>query len=374
MKTKIYSLVIVSISLLSLTFCKNSDEKPEERDPNIKLSVKASVETIPVNAKKNDDAADDPAIWVNPVHPERSFVIGTDKKSGLYVYDLQGQVVSFINAGLVNNVDVRDSIQTPEGHIILVACSNRTDNTVKLYKLNPQNGKLSSVNENGLPSNLKEVYGFCLYHEKRTKKVYAFVNGKSGTIEQWLLNAENSNKINGKFVRTLKVDTQPEGMVADDEKGSLYVGEEARGVWKFNAAAEANNKPQFLKKSGSDNPKIKYDVEGITLFYQPNGKGYLIVSSQGNYSYAVFEREGNNKYLFSFFIDNGNIDGVEETDGIDVTNQYLGEQFPNGMFVVQDGFNFDNDTLKAQNFKYIDWREIANVSDNKLLSDSSYVW
>jgi 3-phytase len=65
---------------------------------------------------------------------------------------------------------------------------------------------------------------------------------------------------------------------------------------------------------------------------------------------------------------------VEETDGIDVTNQYLGEQFPNGMFVVQDGFNFENDTLQPQNFKYIDWREIAKVPDNKLLSDSSYVW
>lgn len=374
MKIKIYSIIIVSFTLFSLVHCKNNDEKPEERDPNITLAVKASVETQPVKATKNDDAADDPAIWANPLHPEKSFIIGTDKKSGLYVYNLKGEVVSFHKAGLANNVDVRDSIQTPEGIIILVACSNRTNNTIGLYKLNPKNGKLSSVNKNGLASNLKDIYGFCLYHEKKTGRVYAFVNGKSGAIEQWLLNAKSNNEINGKLVRTLKVETQPEGMVADDENGFLYVGEEERGIWKFNANAEATIKSSFVAQSGSDNHNIKYDVEGLTLFYQPNGKGYLIASSQGNYSYAVFERQGNNKYLFSFFIDNGTIDGVEETDGIDVTNQYLGEQFPNGMFVVQDGFNFENDTLQPQNFKYIDWREIAKVPDNKLLSDSSYVW
>src|SRR5690349_1849047 len=44
------------------------------------------LETVPV--ANPEDAADDPAIWVNPKDPAKSAVIGTDKKGGLYVYDL----------------------------------------------------------------------------------------------------------------------------------------------------------------------------------------------------------------------------------------------------------------------------------------------
>jgi 3-phytase len=37
------------------------------------------------------DAADDPAIWVHPVDPALSLVLGTDKKGGLNVFDLEGK-------------------------------------------------------------------------------------------------------------------------------------------------------------------------------------------------------------------------------------------------------------------------------------------
>ena len=33
------------------------------------------------------DAADDPAIWVNPYNSTNSLVFGTDKRSGIYTFD-----------------------------------------------------------------------------------------------------------------------------------------------------------------------------------------------------------------------------------------------------------------------------------------------
>jgi 3-phytase len=48
----------------------------------------AGVETEPV--PNMGDAADDPAIWVHPVDPALSLVLGTDKKGGLNVFDLEG--------------------------------------------------------------------------------------------------------------------------------------------------------------------------------------------------------------------------------------------------------------------------------------------
>ena len=51
-------------------------------------TVSYLAETEPVVT--NDDAADDPAIWINLDNIDNSLIFGTDKKSGIYVYDLYG--------------------------------------------------------------------------------------------------------------------------------------------------------------------------------------------------------------------------------------------------------------------------------------------
>jgi hypothetical protein len=60
-----------------------------------------------------------------------------------------------------------------------------------------------------------------------------------------------------------------------------------------------------------------------------------------------------------------NIDGVTNTDGIDVTNVSLGSAFPFGMFVVQDGTN----PGANQNFKFIPWERIAKRITPPLMID-----
>jgi len=63
----------------------------------------AETETVP---SRGDDA-DDPAIWVHPDNPELSLVLGTDKKGGLNVFDLDGRRVQIASDGCrPNNVDV----------------------------------------------------------------------------------------------------------------------------------------------------------------------------------------------------------------------------------------------------------------------------
>ena len=87
-----------------------------------------------------------------------------------------------------------------------------------------------------------------------------------------------------------------------------------------------------------------------------------MLSSQGNFSYAVFDRAGDNAFLGSFkIVDGSGMDGVEETDGLEVIAGNFGPDFPEGMLVVQDGFNYDDQTLRPQNFKLIDWREVISA-------------
>ena len=110
-----------------------------------------------------------------------------------------------------------------------------------------------------------------------------------------------------------------------------------------------------------DNQNIKYDIEGMAIYSLPEGEGYLVASSQGNSTYAFFERKAPNKYLGSISIISGDaIDGSEETDGLDVVNFAIGDRYPKGLLVVQDGSNKDNGIAAAQNYKIISWESVAS--------------
>jgi 3-phytase len=125
--------------------------------------------------------------------------------------------------------------------------------------------------------------------------------------------------------------------------------------------------------SDMTNSKLKADIEGLTIYYGKNKGGYLIASSQGNNSFAVFRRDGSNKYLGSFMIaQGGNVDGVSDTDGIDVLNLSLGSDYPKGVFIAQDGFNYEGETVVNQNFKLVNWNDIASQFKPWLLIDNTY--
>jgi 3-phytase len=209
-----------------------------------------------------------------------------------------------------------------------------------------------------IQSAFSEVYGFCLYHDLASRTVYAIVNNKEGLVEQWRLFSRDGLKLEGELSRTFRAGaTQLEGCVGDDELGWLYIGEEVRGFWKFRAHPDSAANGILIDSVKS--AYLKEDIEGITILYGPEGKGYVIVSSQGNNSYAVYRREGANEYLGTFVIDDGeSIDGVAETDGIDVLAQPLGPLFPQGIFIAQDGFNRDGGKAVNQNFKAVRWEKI----------------
>ena len=368
-KNKLTYFIFVVMFLLGCHSKVTNNDKHEITD----TIIYADAETTPVTSRYGEDAADDPAIWIHPSDAAKSMVIGTNKKAGLCVYNLQGDELYFYPVGRANNADVRYNFTFDNNNSIdIVGASNRTNNTVIIMGINPETRELFDVAAREIPSRVDEVYGFCLYFDPATKKHYAFVNGKEGKIEQWELFDNGNQQIDAKIVRNLKVDSQPEGMVADDELGYLYVGEEMKGIWKFRAGADQSNEKSFLAMSDTTNHDISYDIEGLAIYYGSQKNGYLIASSQGNYRYAIYERGGDNAYITSFSIKDKLIDGVEETDGLDVTNVSLGDLYPHGLLVVQDGFNYEGDSLLNQNFKYVRWDKIAKLTAPNLLMDSQF--
>jgi len=187
----------------------------------------------------------------------------------------------------------------------------------------------------------------------RSGQYYFFVNHKDGSIEQYLL-GEKTGAISATKVRALKLKSTPEGCVADDEVGTFFVAEERTGIWKFSAEPNGGDERTLIAKVGDHG--LKADVEGLTIYYASDGRGYLIASSQGSNVFKVYDRRPPHHFILTIDPKPGKIDDVNDTDGIAVTNRPTSDLFPKGFLVVQDGSNAGG---KNQNFKVYGWEDIA---------------
>ena len=348
-KQTLYTFVAIGGLVLAAVLSFVNHRSKANAAPNV-LEVAAAVETDPVNTK--GDAADDPTLWVNPSDPSQSLVIGTNKQRGLGVYDLSGKEIQFLADGQLNNVDHRDDFPLEGKKVPLVTASNRSDKSISIYKINAETRRLENVADGQIKT--FDAYGSCMYKSNKTGKFYYIVTSKQGMAEQYEL-FDTGKGVSARRVRQIKVGTQLEGCVADDELGHLYIGEEHVGIWKYQAepdAEPARVKVDLVSPAGN----LVADVEGLTIAYGSDGKGYLIASSQGNNTFVIYRREGDNAYVKSFRIVAGKVDNVTETDGIHVTTANLGPLFPKGVFIAQDGVN----DKANQNFKLVPWHLIAS--------------
>ncbi|WP_088183794.1 phytase [Sphingobium sp. Z007] len=315
------------------------------------VSVTARGETTPVGTS-NADAADDPAIWRNAADPAQSLIVGTDKKAGLYVYGLDGKTRAFLDAGRVNNVDLKDGVAIGGAPGILVAASDRNDIAhakIALFRLDPASAKLTALGK--VDGGAGEAYGVCLGRDAGI--LSAFIVLKDGTINQVAIDASSATP-SGKIVRTMKLGTQSEGCAVDDRTGTLYVAEEDVGLWRFDARATGSTTP--TKIAAADGKNLVMDAEGVAIAPVGEKDGYVLVSSQGDNAYVLY-RISDDSYVGRFRVVDGAIGGSEETDGIELMLGDFGPAYPGGLFIAQDGHN----AAAAQNFKLVAWDDIVKA-------------
>lgn len=321
------------------------------------IAVVPDVETVPV--EDFGDAADDIAIWAHPKDPNLGLVIGTNKKRGLDVYDLTGKRIQSLEDGRVNNVDLREGFKLGGRDVALVAVSNRTYKSLGLYLVDPQSRRLVNVADGVIDVGLGDPYGLCMYRSARSGETYVFVNDSDGKFRQFRLIAAGE-KVKAEVVREFALESQTEGCVADDANGALYLGEEDVGLWRYSAEPDGGTARKSIDTTNGGH--LTADVEGMGLYLQADGKGWLVVSSQGSNDYAVYRRDGNNEYVGRFSVvanDASGIDGISETDGLDVSSANLGGLYAQGIFIAQDGRNIT--PSERQNFKFVAWAKIASA-------------
>jgi 3-phytase len=306
--------------------------------------VEATLETEPVVS--DDDAADDICIWENPNDATKSIVVATDKKYGLITYDLQGKKLHQYAVGRPNNVALFTPNNILNNDLPLICASNRTQETITFAFLKPD-GSLTEIQNIEVP--LKEVYGITTY---LAEQPYIIVSTKKGRVWQYQIGLQGK-KVCMALVRKLKFGKTVEGLVVDPNTKKLYVAEEERGLWQLNALPwQAEEKTMILEV---DKDKLKPDFEGLALRENEDGSGWIVMSIQGSNAYAFIDRQRLQlKNIIQ--IKDGVVDGVQETDGLDVTSLKT-PTFPNGLLIVQDGENGD----APQNFKYVNWDHIKSL-------------
>lgn len=178
-----------------------------------------------------------------------------------------------------------------------------------------------------------------------------------------------------------------EGLTVDQRSGVLYAAQEDVGLWRMQLPF-GTAEPRLIDRvkdygvhdaydpeteecapvdaddRGFGGSVLEADAEGVDLYYGPGATGYLIVSSQGDDTFAVYERHGRNRLVGTFSIDG--VDGADEingSDGLAVTNRVVGDH-RDGLLVTHDepetGDGVDGDR-DATNFSYVDWDDIADA-------------
>ena len=332
------------------------------------VEVEAIYETPPVVTK--GDAADDPAIWLNKSNPSNSIVFGTDKKSGIYSYNLQGQELSYTNLGNINNIDTRTINVGDDENIsdfTFLFASNRTLGSVDLWVF--EDNEIRQKLENNsweVPSKPSFrgksdiiVYGICAGIDAKYGLVAFLTEDTGPRVEVWNLTEDGLN-----LITTFNNGGESEGCVYDDQNRTLFISEEeVRGVLKAYRLDDSFDFSEPYIVDSRDG-QIGGDPEGVSLYKTPNNSGYLILSSQGDSKFNLYDRNYPYDYITSFRIGSSkSIDNVTDTDGIETINFKLSDEYPEGIMIAQDGYNKDGLWSKKQNFKFVSFQDILEAVD-----------
>ncbi|MBI4291693.1 MAG: phytase [Betaproteobacteria bacterium] len=307
---------------------------------------------------------DDLAFWLHPTKRDLSTIVTSDKSANkLFVYDLEGKTLQEIAAQKPGNVDVRYGFTLGKESVDVVAFNERKTNKIRVYKVNSSNRRLEQIDDGNIDSGPN--YGFALYKHVKTGRLYAFSSSKAddhskaGTaVKQFeLVNSGNGRVSAVGPLREFKMSGTVEGMVADDEEGKVYLAEENGGIWKFDAEPDQPAAGAKVVSPG-ENGMIG-DIEGLAIYYMPNGEGYLIASNQGTSTFRIYDRKSPHKYVGAFAVG-----GVMNTDGLEVINVSLNAKFPRGVFASHNG------RAEPHAVQVVKWDDIASALGLRV--DTSY--
>jgi len=333
----------------------------------VRPCAKRASQPVPVNE------VDDGAIWLHPTDPSKSLLLLANERRGLEVHHMDGLLLKHVDDGIhANNVDlVYEFPMTGRTvDLALASCLAPEFAGVKIWRIDPDKRKLYDatagtvikVFDGGLP------LGLCTYHSRKTHKSYFFVTSRSGQVEQYVLSEAAEGRVAARRVRRFGRPSKVEGCVADEERGVVYFAQEDVGVWRYPAEPDSPADGTCVVRVGENG--LIPDVEGLALYCASDGRGYLIVASQGpkggRSSLKVYERQGDNRFVLTIVPSPAGFGELERISGLTATNQPTIREFSQGVLAVNDHINAN----ASEDFKLYSWGDIAR--SGRLLIDTTW--
>jgi len=332
--------------LLFISACQLDTDVDTNSDSNASsTNIEVSVSPVYVTEKVQYDT-DDPAIYVDPDDPAQSFILGTDKNEdgALYAFDLKGQIIEDkVVRPLLrpNNTDLEYQVGFGRDSVIDIAVvAERLSHKIRVFSLPDMkpldNGGIDAfVGEEG--EGFRDLMGIACYRNPQNGKAYVIVGRKNGPSEGYLWQYElvddyEKGVFNTRLVRKFGKFSgeEIEAIAVDDELGYVYYCDEKAGIRKYHADP-AKGDEELALFGQSD---FKEDNEGIAIYKTGKGKGYLFVSDQQAGRLLVYPREGSAVNPHDHKMIKGVDYKAKETDGIEITNTNLGNDFPKGLLVA----------------------------------------
>src|SRR3546814_18427829 len=117
----------------------------------------------------------------------------------------------------MNNVDLREGFALSGGQVVLVTASNRTDDSIAIYRLDTAARRLVDVADGVQPTASDDTYGLCMYRSARHGAMYVFITGDdTGTRPTTLVAAGNGRVLAARRRRVMSVSPTRGFGVADD--------------------------------------------------------------------------------------------------------------------------------------------------------------
>ena len=185
------------------------------------------------------------------------------------------------------------------------------------------------------------------------------------------------------------VGPQFEGVAADRRTGTLFAAQEDVGLWTIQLSTGGfRGKGKLVDRvkdfgihdaydeeteecepvdpaaTGFGGSLLEADAEGVDIYYGRGATGYVVVSSQGDDTFAVYERQGSHRAVGSFAV--RGVDGVDDihgSDGLAIASRPVGD-YTRGLLVTHDepetgpGVDEDQDPT---NFSYVDWGQVVDA-------------
>ncbi|GLY22081.1 phytase [Micromonospora sp. NBRC 101691] len=323
--------------------------------------------------------------------------------------------------GRYNNVDISYGVRLAGRPVDVAVVSDRYNDQIRFFAIDPAGAtahtpltEVTAADQSFLfnpdrqtVDEERTAYGLAVW-QPRPGETYAVVTQEGTTTIATARIVEIGGKLGYTDVRKLSMPSsfrlpdgttwvpcaepgvlpQLEGVAVDQSSGVLYAAQEDVGLWRLQLPLGSGSQPKLLDRvrdfgihdvydseteecepvdpnsRGYGGNLLTADAEGVDIYYGPGATGYVLVSSQGDDTFAIYRRQGANKAVGSFRVTG--VDGVDDingSDGLAVTNRPVGG-YRQGLLVTHDepetGADVD-DERDATNFSYVSWDDVARA-------------